>query len=140
MHGFVLTPSLNFLVFGTFSCAREMDDGSSGWLLPQIPDNPNGTHRAHMESWCDGVTVRRTGGEPSNPQLDPHASKWHLNHHVGYCAARAAAHSFADELWAGETKAILMMFTLLALAVVLLCSCCCVSCCCARSAKKRSLI
>ena len=92
------------------------------------------SHRMHMDSWCDGLLVRPTGGVG----IDPHLNKVHLQHHIGYCAARAAVHSLADGLWAGPS----LVYQILLVVIVAACFLCyqCVRCLCCSDQKPSHLM
>jgi hypothetical protein len=79
-------------------------------------------HLAHMESWCDGTSLRDAGGVGASPKL---GGFLHILHMAGYCRARGERHTFADELWAGPPVVFATIGVLL-----LLCTYCCIRTCC----------
>ena len=79
-------------------------------------------HLAHMESWCDGTSLRDAGGVGASPKL---GGFLHILHMAGYCRARGKRHAFADELWAGPPVFFATIGVLL-----LLCTYCCIRTCC----------
>ena len=93
------------------------------WLLPStFPSDKY--HMLHMTSWCDGATLRATGeGFGPSPAM---GGSGHYKHMLGFCKARAAVHTYADELWAFPPMVAYAIFgTMLLLLLLLGCSCCC---------------
>ena len=106
--------------------------------MPALPAiwPSDAAHREHMESWCNGTNLRDgtnlRGGIGPGPNTGGYL---HRQHMVGYCAAKAAVHSMASELWAGPP------YVFAALAMLMICFCCCFCCrwCCVPIRQKQKL-